>query len=203
MLETIQSGGIVMVPIFLVSVVALGAFLERLWSLRVAAVLPSAFAVELLDLLRQGRCQDAANLSHRVDAVAARIMSSVLPIGTVSRRALKTRMEELGRLQAGELEKNVAVVGTMASVAPLLGLLGTVGGMIATFDIIERHGAGDVAHLAGGISIALVTTYAGLVVGIPALVANRYLQSRVDKHLNALEDLFIEVLDILTPVEAP
>ena len=93
------------------------------------------------------------------------------------------------------------VVGTAASVAPLLGLLGTVGGMIATFELIERHGAGDIGHLAGGISIALVTTYAGLVVGIPALVANRFLLAKVDGHLHALEEFSLEDLDILAPEE--
>jgi biopolymer transport protein ExbB len=73
--------------------------------------------------------------------------------------------------------------------------------MIATFELIERHGAGDIGHLAGGISIALVTTYAGLVVGIPALVANRFLLAKVDAHLYTLEEFSLEVLDILAPVE--
>jgi len=200
MIETIQSGGIVMVPIFIVSVVALSACLERLWALRLSAVLPRAFEMELLALLRQDRVQDAMNLCDRTNAAGARIMFEALTVSQIPRPLLKQRLEELGRAEAVAMEKNVPVVGTAASVAPLLGLLGTVGGMIATFELIERHGAGDIGYLAGGISIALVTTYAGLVVGIPALVANRYLLAKVDRHLHALESFSLEVLDILAPV---
>jgi biopolymer transport protein ExbB len=200
-LETIQSGGVVMVPIFIVSVVALGACLERMWALRQAAILPHAFELEFLALLRQERVQDAANLCGRTNAAGARIMAEMLGVVNIPREQLKQRLEELGRAEAVGFEKNVPVVGTAASVAPLLGLLGTVGGMIATFELIERHGAGDIGHLAGGISIALVTTYAGLVVGIPALVANRFLLAKVDAHLYTLEEFSLEVLDILAPVE--
>ena len=201
MLETIQSGGVVMIPIFVVSVVAFGACLERLWVLRASAVLPRAFEMEFLALLRQERVQDAANLCGRTNASGARIMHETLAVSSIPRALLKQRLEELGRAEAVAMEKNVPVVGTAASVAPLLGLLGTVGGMIATFELIERHGAGDIGHLAGGISIALVTTYAGLVVGIPALVANRFLLAKVDGHLHALEEFSLEALDILAPVE--
>ncbi len=95
------------------------------------------------------------------------------------------------------MERYVPVLGTIASIAPLLGLLGTVGGMIVTFQVIEQQGVGEVAALAGGISQALITTFAGLSVGIPAVVANRYLLARVDGLLIDLEEVALGVVNLI------
>ena len=106
----------------------------------------------------------------------------------MSREDLRDRLEELGRHEAANLERFIPIVGTVASIAPLLGLLGTVGGMIVTFATIQEQGMGDVDRLAGGISQALVTTFAGLSIGIPALIGNRFLLARVDRLLLGLEE---------------
>ena len=110
---------------------------------------------------------------------------------------IKERVEEVGRREAADMERYIPVLGTIASIAPLLGLLGTVGGMILTFQVIEEQGVKDVADLAGGISQALITTFAGLSVGIPAVVANRYLLARVDAMLIELEEVSLGVLQLL------
>ncbi len=197
MLETLIAGGPVMIPIALCSVVALAVFLERLWALRRDQVLPRAYTVELLDHMTAGRIDEARTHVKTMDAAVSRLATVALDAAGEPRSQLKERLEEVGRREAAELERGIPVVGTIASIAPLLGLLGTVGGMIDTFDVIQNSGLGDVGNLAGGISIALITTFAGLSVGIPAVVGNRFLLSRVDGLLVDLEELAISFVDAL------
>ena len=115
-----------------------------------------------------------------------------------SRAELKELAEEVGRRESADLERFTGVVGIVASVAPLLGLLGTVWGMIQTFDVIQTQGMGQIGLLAGGISTALVTTFGGLSVGIPALIAHRYLLSLVDDLTLELEEAALSILDLVT-----
>ena len=114
------------------------------------------------------------------------------------RSDIKERLEEVGRREAAELERFAPVIGTVASVSPLLGLLGTVWGMIQTFEVIQTQGMGVVGSLAGGISQALITTMAGLTVGIPALIAYRWVLARVDQLVLELEEVGLLVLDLLS-----
>lgn len=191
------AGGPVMWPILLCSIVALAAFLERMWALRSSRIVPRAFCVEVVELLRQERYADALTACRKRPVAIARLFEVIIESRELARSAIKERVEELGRREIAELERNVAVLGTMASVGPLLGLLGTVGGMILTFEAIESGGMGNMGSLAGGISQALITTFAGLVVAIPALIANRYLLSRVDTLTLDLEEVSLGVLDLL------
>lgn len=197
MIDYIVAGGPVMVPILLCSVVALATFLERLWFLRRPRVVPHGFVAEVTELVRQRRWGDALRIVRSRDVAVARILEVAIVERDQPRPAIKERLEEVGRREATELERYVPVLGTVASIGPLLGLLGTVGGMIMTFQVIQDQGMGDVANLAGGISQALITTFAGLSVGIPALVANRYLLSRVDQMLVELEEVSLGVLQLL------
>ncbi|MCB9674596.1 MAG: MotA/TolQ/ExbB proton channel family protein [Alphaproteobacteria bacterium] len=198
MIETLVAGGPVMIPIGLCSLVAVAVFLERLWALRRGRVVPTAFCVELLELVKQGRFDDAQTLCRKRDVAAGRILEVALGAKDRDRAAIKERLEEVGRREAAELERFIPVLGTIASIAPLLGLLGTVLGMIITFQAIQSQGGmADVSALAGGISQALVTTFAGLCVGIPAVMANRFLLSRVDALLLDLEEVSLGVIDQL------
>lgn len=183
-----------MVPILLCSIIAVAAFVERLWALRRDRVAPRAFAVEIVDLARLRRWDDAATLCRKREAMVARVVERGIEVRGQPRSIVKERMEEVGRREAAELERYVPVLGTIASVAPLLGLLGTVGGMILTFEVIQSQGMGNVGSLAGGISQALITTFAGLCVGIPALVANRYLLGRVDDLVIDVEEVALAIL---------
>jgi biopolymer transport protein ExbB len=191
-----------MYPIVLCSVVGLATFLERLWSLRRSRVVPIAFCVELVELAKQRRFDDAQTLCKKHPVAIARVLEAAIDMRARSRARVKERIEEVGRREAAELERYVPVLGTVASVSPLLGLLGTVGGMIMTFEVISDQGLGNVGSLAGGISQALVTTFAGLCVGIPALVANRYLLARVDSLLLELEEVSSGVLELLLEPDA-
>ena len=130
----------------------------------------------------------------------ARVLEAALEARGRGRAEIKERIEEVGRREAAEMERYVPILGTIAAISPLLGLLGTVGGMIITFQVIQDEGLGNVGNLAGGISQALITTFAGLSVGIPALVGNRYVLARVDDLIIELEEVSLGVLDLLTSV---
>ncbi|MEQ1566709.1 MAG: MotA/TolQ/ExbB proton channel family protein [Myxococcota bacterium] len=203
MLDWFMKGGPVMYPIALCSVVALAAFFERLWGLRREKVVPQAFCVEIVELVRQQRYPDALTLCRKRDASVARILEVAIELRAHDRAAIKERVEEVGRREAHDLEQYLAVVGTVGSLGPLLGLLGTVSGMIVTFESIEVGGMGQMSLVAGGIGQALITTFGGLVVAIPAVVAHRYLLSKVDRLVIELEEVSLGVVDLLVePVRA-
>lgn len=195
MIETLMAGGPVMIPIGLCSVVALAVFIERLWSLRRQHTLPRSLADAIIARIASAQWDEARALCHSRDIAVTRLAMVAIESRQLSRAGLKERLEEVGRREAALLERGTPIIGTIASISPLLGLLGTVGGMIRTFAIIQTAGMGDVGSLAGGISEALITTFAGLSVGIPAVVANRYLLSRVDALLVDLEDIALDLVD--------
>ncbi len=197
MIEFLMSGGPVMIPIGLASVIGLMAFFERLVALRRSRVVPRGFCVELEELVRQRRHDDARTLCRKNGSAVARIMEVAVTYHGDSRARLKERVEEAGRREAADLERFTGILGTVASVAPLLGLLGTVWGMIVTFDVIQQVGVGVVSSLAGGISQALITTFAGLTVGIPALIAHRSLLARADDLLMEMESYALDLIELL------
>jgi biopolymer transport protein ExbB len=192
-----------MVPIGLASIVGLAAFLERVIALRRARVIPRHFAVEVESLLEQRRWGDIGTLCKKEHTAAGRLVATALAFRGAPRGAIKERLEEVGRREGAELERTSQVLGTVASVSPLLGLLGTVWGMILTFEVIEQQGVGVISSLAGGISQALITTLAGLSVGIPALVAYKWVIARADAFVLELEELALLVLEHLSGTEDP
>jgi len=194
-IEFLISGGPVMVPIGLASIIGLAAFIERAFVLRRERVVPRHFAVEVESLIEQERWGDVQTLCKKVDTAAGRVVATALEARGAPRSVVKERLEEVGRREGAELERTSSVLGTVASVSPLLGLLGTVWGMILTFDVIQQQGIGVVSSLAGGISQALITTMAGLSVGIPALVAYKWVLARADAFVLELEELALMVLD--------
>jgi biopolymer transport protein ExbB len=201
-IEFLSDGGPVMVPLGICSVIGLASFFERLWALRRERVVPRAFCVELVELLRQERWQDAATLCKKRDVPIARIVEVAVAARGEPRQSLRDRVEEIGRREAMELERWLWVLGTVGSVGPLLGLLGTVQGMIQTFRTIEGGGIGQMQQMAGGIGMALITTLGGLLVAIPAVVAHRYLVSRVDDLTIDLEEVSLGAVNLLSTPSA-
>jgi len=197
LIEYLVAGGPVMIPIGLCSIVALAMFLERMWALRRGGIVPGPFIVKVESLVEQGRYDEAIAMCRGGGSTVGRVLDVAISSRNRPRSELKERLEEVGRREAAEMERGIPVVGTIASISPLLGLLGTVGGMILTFQMIQDEGMGNVGSLAGGISQALVTTFAGLSVGIPAVIANRYLLAKVDGLLMELEEVSIRVIDML------
>lgn len=202
MIELLISGGPVMIPIGIASVIGLAVLIERIFALREGVVIPASLVIEVDELLRQERWGDVVSAARKNESAASRVTMTALDARHMPRADIKERLEEVGRREAAELDRFSAVLGTVASIAPLLGLLGTVWGMILTFEVIQSQGMGVVANLAGGISQALISTMAGLTVGIPALVAHRWVLAKADRLILGLEDLSALILERLCADEA-
>jgi len=197
MYDLFLKGGILMYPIAFCSIVALGVFLERLWSLRKKKVIPQEFLMEIVDMVAKGKIREAITYCKRSDASIAHIAYAGIENYGKRRELIKERMEEVGKREVANLERYINVIGTIAGVAPLLGLLGTVSGMIKSFNVISLQGVADPSSLAGGISEALITTAAGLVVAIPAFVMYRYLRNRVDSLVVEMEEISVRMVELL------
>jgi biopolymer transport protein ExbB len=178
-------------------VIALGIIFERSWSLRRSRVLPSGVVEELEKLaqnreLTMDRLREIARRSP-----LGRVLSAGLVPFVISREEMKARIEDAGRHVAHDLECCLPTLGTIAMIAPLLGLLGTVAGMIMTFQALTIQGAAQASELAGGISTALLTTAAGLIVALPSLIAHRALRAQVDGLIIEMERESMRLLDAL------
>jgi biopolymer transport protein ExbB len=185
MFEIVTAGGIVMVPIILCSILAVAITLERLWTLREQRVVPT----ELTDKVWQW-VENRALSDKQVSA-----LQQHSPLGRVLAAGLANRHRD--RAVVHDLERFLNTLGTIAAITPLLGLLGTVTGMIRTFKAITVAGIGNPAAMAGGIAEALITTAAGLLVAIPALVAYRYLRGRVDALVIQMEKESIKLVQAI------
>lgn len=197
--DILREGGIIMFPIALCSIVALAITIERFWSMRRNTIDTREFMDSMRTVLRQNRIQEAIQICEETDGPIARILKAGLLKHNRSKEDIREAIEDAGHLEIPRLERYMSALATCANVAPLLGLLGTVAGMIKAFTQI-RHLEGQVkpADLAEGISNALVTTAAGLVVAIPTLVAYNYFVTRVDNLVLEMEISSSEVLELLT-----
>lgn len=197
MIEIIQAGGWLMLPIILCSVLAVAITIERLWTLQRQRVLPKDLAERVW-----GWARDRQLDTKHLDILAANSpMGQVLAAGLAGRgrdrEVLKEKVQDTGRHVVHELERYLNTLGTIAAISPLLGLLGTVIGMVKVFTAITTAGVGNPGVLAGGISEALITTAAGLSVAIPTLIAYRYLRGRVDSLVVEIEKEAMKMIDAL------
>lgn len=199
MWELVTAGGWLMVPILLCSALALAIVLERLWALRAGAVNPPRLTRQVPELAAAPSLDERALAALRADSPLGRILAVGLASRSESRAVIRERIEEAGRHVVHELERYLNTLGTIAAVTPLLGLLGTVIGMIKVFAAITATGVGDARALAGGISEALLTTAAGLCVAIPALILYRYLRGRVEELVVGMEAEAIRLMENLQP----
>jgi len=187
-----------MIPIFLCSIIAVAIFIERLITLRKIRINARTFILQVKNLLLRDQLEEAIRLCKRTPGPIASITMAALERYDRPREEIKDALETAGRAQIHLLEKYLGILGTVAAVAPLLGFLGTVTGMIKAFMRIEALG-GNVGPgvLAGGIWEALVTTAAGLTVGIPALIFYNYLQGKVAKFVFEMEESSNNLLEML------
>lgn len=190
-----------MAPILVASVIALGIILERLWSLRTSRVIPEGVVEELEDMVLCGEVSADALRKISQRSPLGRVLAAGIAPYAMSREEMKARIEDAGRHVAHDLECCLTTLGTIAVISPLMGLLGTVVGMIMTFDVITSQGLGQPADLAGGISTALLTTAAGLIVALPAVIAHRALRARVDRLVIDMEREALRLLDALHAAE--
>lgn len=197
MLEIIVAGGWVMAPILLCSAIALGVILERAWTLRKRTVMPPAVVEQAWKWARQHELDSRHVEWLRDSSPVGRVLAAALAYRHKPREVMKDNVEDTGRHVSHELERFLNTLGTIAGITPLLGLLGTVLGMIDVFSTILSEGVGDATQLAGGISEALITTAAGLTVAIPAYMFYRYFRGRVAEFVVRMEELALTLIETL------
>jgi len=197
MFEFIQAGGILMYPILLCSLVASAIIGERFWTLQHKQVLPDGLVAQVWEWIKQGKLDKSHIDSLRNGSPLGRILAAGLINRQRSREIMKESIDEVASHVVHDLERYLNMLGIIASITPLLGLLGTVVGMIEVFATITTQGVGDAAALAGGISKALFTTAAGLSVAIPAMFFYRYLRGKINALVVNMEQEALKMLDVL------
>lgn len=199
MLELVKAGGWPMIPLLILSAVALAIIIERLWTLRRRAVLPPQLGQEVRAWAATGKLDPAHIESLRATAPLGELLAAALDVRHRPREDIRERIEDVGRHLVHRMERYLNTLGTISAAGPLLGLFGTVVGMIQMFMVINDHGIGDVNQLAGGIGKALICTATGMIVAIPALMAHRWFRGRIAEYIVAMEHEAIALVDVLTP----
>lgn len=202
MYEIIKAGGIMMVPILLASVIAIAIIVERLWTLQRDRILPKQLFEKVWQWVEGNQLEDNHLRLLEQNSPLGRVLAAGLANRHHSREMVREAIEDSGRHVVHELERFLSTLGTIAGISPLLGLLGTVFGMIRTFNSISFSGIGSPAALSSGIAEALVATAAGLAVAIPSLICFRMLRRRVDGLVVEMEKEAIKLMQALHNLEA-
>jgi len=187
MVEIFERGGIMMYPLILASVIALAIIIERFFSLRKSKVI----IPDIISVVEQFSSFQDIELAKNICAKYKGPLSSLVKIGLenteLERNEIKELIEDQGRQEVRDLEKGLTILETIAVIAPLMGLLGTVLGMIKVFSVIKEQGIGQAAALSGGISEALITTVTGLFIGIPVLIFYNFFTKRAENFVLDIE----------------
>ena len=197
MWELVKAGGWIMLPIMLCSIVALGIIAERLWTLRPSRITPPHLLGQVWRWIKDKKLNNQKLKELRSNSPLGQILAAGLANSKHGREIMKECIEEAAARVIHDLERYLNALGTIAGIAPLLGLLGTVLGMIEIFSSFMGSGMANAALLAAGISKALITTAAGLMVAIPALFFHRYLQRRVDELVVGMEQEAIKLVEVV------
>ena len=202
MWELVRAGGPFMWPIIVCSIAAVGILLERLWTLQRKRVLPQELIKKVSDLAEKNQVTPKVIEALEKNSPLGRVLAAALANKHRGRTIMMERVEDTGRHVVHELERFLNSLGTIASISPLLGLLGTVAGIIAAFNAVMLGGMGDPRALAGGISQALITTAGGLTVAIPSFIAYRYLRGKVERIVIEMEKIAVTFADSLNAEQA-
>jgi biopolymer transport protein ExbB len=197
-LEIIYAGGWVMIPIILCSILTVAIVAERFWTLRASKVIPSHLAGQVEEWAARHELDKRHIEQLRESSPLGRVLAAALANRHRPRELIKESVEDTGRHVVHELDRFLNTLGTIAGISPLLGLYGTVLGMIQVFSAIVEHGTGHADQLAGGISKALITTAAGLTVAIPAFFFHRYFKGKVDAYVMSME---VEAISLIEAIE--
>ncbi|MBN1879571.1 MotA/TolQ/ExbB proton channel family protein [bacterium] len=197
LLESLSKGGPLMIFIGLCSIITLAITIERWVRLNNDRILPRGFRETILDFLQRRQYSNALEACENRPEIGVGVIRAGLEHAGTSRDIMREHFEHAGRQSGQELNRRLGTLATVASISPLLGLMGTVMGMIRVFRVISVQGVGDPGALSGGISEALLTTAAGLAVGIPTLIIHNHFVQKVEKVNLFLEEFASEVLDLL------
>lgn len=197
-LDLAMQGGFMMVPIFILSVLAIYLFFERLMIINKANQSPDQFMNRVKELVLRGDINGAKMLCAQTDSPVARMIQKGLSRIGSPLKNIEASIENVGKLEIFKLEKNLSAIATIAGAAPMMGFLGTVIGMVQAFiAIAQEEGSVSPKLLSSGIYTAMITTVAGLVVGIIAYLAYNFLVTRVQKVVHKMEYTSIEFIDLL------
>ncbi|MBI4005669.1 MAG: MotA/TolQ/ExbB proton channel family protein [Gammaproteobacteria bacterium] len=197
MLEIIKAGGWVMWPLLLCSVISLSIIAERFWTLREKRIAPKNLVAQIWHWEKTGHLDLKRIADLRRGSPLGRILAAGLVNRKHDREIMKESIEEVGRHVAHDLGRFLDILGTITAISPLLGLLGTVLGMIHIFTAITAHGVGDPNLMAGGIAEALIATVAGLSIAIPSMFFYRYFHARVDDLVITMEQEAFKLVEII------
>jgi len=195
--ELIKAGGLLMWPIMLCSVIAMAIIGERLLSLRQKKIAPKNLVALVWQWQNAGHLDKKRINNLRKSSPLGTILAAGLVNRNHSREIMKESIEETGRHIAHDMEHFLSTLGTIASISPLLGLLGTVIGMIKVFTVITSLGVGDPSVLSEGISEALITTAAGLTVAIPSLMFHRFFRGKIDGLIITMEQEALKMVEVM------
>jgi len=196
-LDLAMKGGVIMIPLALMWLVAVYVFVERLITINRAGKVPQLFMNNVKDLVLKGDINGAKLVSAQNDTPTARIIEKgIQRIGKPIENIEKS-MENTGKLEIYKLEKNLVILTIIAGIAPMFGFLGTIAGMIQTFFNNSITSDITLGSIAGGIYVKMVTSAAGLVIGIMAYIAYSYLNAQIDKVVNMMEAASAEFIDVL------
>ena len=197
MWDLIQSGGWLMLPIIAVSILSLTIIAERLWALQRRRNIPPNLVAQVWRGIKNNTLDSEQLRDIRSKSPLGRVVAAGLVNMHNERAVMMESISDAGRHEAHALERYLNTLGTIAAVSPLLGLLGTVIGMIKVFGTISAQGLGNAPALAGGISEALMTTAAGLVVAIPSLAAYRHFRGKVDALVVDMEQEALKLVEVI------
>ncbi len=197
MVEIVIAGGWLMLPIILCSILAIAIVIERFWTLNVNRVAPRYAVGQIWTWIKNNELDSTRLRELRLASPLGQILAAGLLQARQGRDAMNSAISQSAAVVIHELERYLSTLGTIAAITPLLGLLGTVIGMIRVFTEIMVQGTGNPNALAGGISEALITTAAGLCVAIPAYACHRFFVRRVDTLVLALEQESGKLVDAL------
>ncbi|MEF3254194.1 MAG: MotA/TolQ/ExbB proton channel family protein [Deferribacterales bacterium] len=197
MFEVIQKGGVMMYPIILLSIISLAIFLERLFILRVTNFVPKVFLEKLEAMLENKDFDGAIALCESAPSAISNIAKGILTNLDLPISRLTEYIEETGRFEVQKLERFLPTLQTISSLAPLLGFLGTVVGMIQTFMVMANQGNANIQALSGGIAVALLTTAAGLFVAVPTVIFFHIIRHRADKISLELEKATSTIMNLI------
>ncbi|HEC29046.1 MAG TPA: MotA/TolQ/ExbB proton channel family protein [Gammaproteobacteria bacterium] len=186
-----------MIPIIACSALALAIIIERFWALRKKQVIPKHLVAQVWHWEKNNQLDEDRVTEMRNQSPLGRVLAAGIVNRKYDREVMRESIEETGRHVIHELERFLNSLGTIAAITPLLGLLGTVIGMIQVFTDLTTHGAGDVSSLAGGIAQALITTAGGLLVAIPSLMFYRYFRGRIDELVVIMEQEAIKLIEVM------
>lgn len=192
------SGGLIIWPIILLSIISLAIIIEKSWNLAKDVVLPRNLTNNVISQIKKNSLSNSMKEKMAEDSIQGTIFFSLIEEKIKSKTNLRLRAEEIGRFEINRLEKFMTLLGTIASVSPILGLLGTVMGMISIFSNLLNEGANSIGPLAGGIAEALVTTAAGLIVAIPSLIFYRSFNRTIENYSLELEEESNKLINYLS-----